>query len=212
MRKQTFLGITLVVLAALACPPAGRAAVLFLAAPDQSGASDMNQYVEADDFVNLGTMHVTSVTFWAMQNDASDYAGSTTIGLLNDDAGVPGTTISTISRVLTGTATGNTAFGLTEFVYQFNVNVTLGPGTYWLALHNGPLNTVPTTQFYWEWSADVGNSQSKDLGPPVGPWVGNFSELAFQLDGTTSVPEPGTGLLIGAGLVGAWAVRRRIAN
>jgi len=98
--------------------------------------------------------------------------------------------------------------------YAFAVNVPLAPGTYWVLLHNGPTNTIPVTDFYWGWSADVGNSQSLNLSVTNEPWIGNFAEFALELQGTgdnggSTVPEPGTMLLLGAGLVGMWFVRAR---
>jgi hypothetical protein len=108
-----------------------------------------------------------------------------------------------------GIATGNTAFGLNEFSYTFGVNFTLAPGTYWLVLHNGPVNTIPATQFYWAWQSGIsGNSKSQDLAVAGSPWVANEAELAFQLTGFT--PEPASALLVGGGLLAAWLARRKL--
>jgi hypothetical protein len=113
---------------------------------------------------------------------------------------------------LTGTATGNTTFGLNEFSYQFVVSFTLSPGTYWLVLHNGPTNTIPSTNFYWAWESGVsGNSQSQDLSVPS-PWVANDAALAFQLTSDlTAVPEPASMCMVGSGLLAAWLARRKLS-
>ena len=105
----------------------------------------------------------------------------------------------------------NTTFGLNEFSYSLNVNVVLAPGTYWLALHNGPSATLPPTSFYWAWSnGDAGNSASLDLsaGPP---WAGNSAELAFQLTTVQSstVSEPVSISFVGGGILAAWLFRRK---
>jgi hypothetical protein len=115
------------------------------------------------------------------------------------------------SAAATGAATGNSVFGLDEYLYSFDLNAILSPNTtYWLELHNGPDNTDPSlggSTFYWETSnANAGDSQSAFLTSPTA-WSSNLDELAFQAN---AVPEPTTITLIGAGLLaGAWKRRNR---
>ena len=113
------------------------------------------------------------------------------------------------NAVFTGVATGKTTFGLNEFAYTYNVGVyvELAPGNYWLVLHNGPSSAIPSTTYYWAWSANLGDSQSQFVGDTA--WSGNLSELAFQVT-TAPSPEPASMSLAGCGLLAAWFVRRKM--
>jgi hypothetical protein len=192
---------------------AGAGIVVNNGLPNQSGGSDMNEFLEADDFtLGAASTSLNLVRFWSLQSAASDYAGSIEWSIRQDAAGTPGAVSDAGSATPTGVATGNTAFGFNEFRYEFAIPSILAAGTYWLVLHNGPSSSQLGTDFYWEWSnGDAGNSQSFDLptNPPQG-WTGNFAELAFQLEGPGGqrVPEPATIILVGAGLA-AMMMRRR---
>jgi PEP-CTERM motif len=189
---------------------AGASVVVNNGLPNQSGGSDMNEFLEADDFtLGAASTSLNLVRFWSLQSATSDYAGSIEWSIRQDAAGTPGAVSDSGSATPTGVATGNTAFGFNEFRYEFAISTTLVAGNYWLALHNGPNSSQPTTSFYWEWSQDTGDSQSFDLPFPAQGWTGNFSELAFQLEAQDrSVPEPATIFLIGSGLA-AMMTRRR---
>jgi PEP-CTERM motif len=182
---------------------AGAAPIVFNnGLPNQSGAADMNAYLEADNFSLGAATTLSLVRFWTLQDSAADYAGTIEWSIRNDAAGTPGTTASSGSAAAVGSLTGNSAFGLSEYSYTFGVSVALTAGNYWLVLHNGPNSSQPATSFYWAYSNEQsGNSQSFDLSAPG--WASNGAELAFQLEGngaSTPVPEPATLLLTGAGL------------
>lgn len=187
--------------------------ILYSAPPNQSGGSDLNGYIEADDVTFASPEQITQIEFWSFQDSATDYAGSIAWSINTDDSGVPGTSVvASGSATPTGVATGNSGFGLNEYSYTFPVSASLTPGTYWVLLHNGPTDTIPSTDFFWEWSADTGNSQSLYVGDTS--WYGNFAELALELqgNGVSSVPEPSSMLLLFTGLAGLWFVRARQKN
>lgn len=174
--------------------------------PNQSGGSDLNAFLEADNFVVSSPLfQIGLIQFWALQSAPSDFTGTVNWAFYSDAAGFPGSSLVSGNAPATGTATGNTTFGLDEYSYSLGVNVSLSTGVYWLVLHNGPSNTIPATSFYWAWSnGDAGDSASLDLvaGPP---WAGNSAELAFDL----TSPEPASMSLVGGSIVVAWLIRRK---
>lgn len=177
--------------------------------PNQSGGSDLNSFLEGDDFVVASPgAHITQIQFWALQSDPSDFAGTVDWAFYSDLSGFPDAPVVSGNAASTGVATGNTTFGLDEYSYTFGINASLMPGTYWLVLHNGPSNVLPATNFYWAWSnGNAGNSASLDLlaGPP---WVGNSAELAFDLT-ADATPEPVSMSLVGGGILAAFLFGRK---
>jgi hypothetical protein len=174
-----------------------RAATIISNPPDQSGGSDLNLFAEADDFMLSSQAQITQIKFWALQSTHSDLSGA------------PGAPVISGNTAATGSATGNSTFGLDEYAYSFSVNALLSSGTYWLVLHNGPTAVLPETNFYWAWSnGNGGNSVSQDLSsPPL--WVGNSAELAFELTAADAAPEPISTSLVGGGLLAGWFLRRK---
>jgi hypothetical protein len=177
--------------------------------PNQSGGSDLNSFLEGDDFVVASPgVHITQIRFWTLESAPTDFAGSVDWAFYSDLGGFPNVSVVSGNAPATGIATGNTTFGLNEFSYTLGINAGLTPGAYWLVLHNGPSNVLPATNFYWAWSnGDAGNSANLDLlaGPP---WVGNSAELAFELTAAPT-PEPVSMSLVGGGILAACLLRRK---
>jgi ethanolamine utilization microcompartment shell protein EutS len=177
--------------------------------PNQSGGSDLNSFLEADNFNTGGGNLITHVKFWALAGSLADYTGSIDWGFYSDASGSPGAVVVSGNAAAIETATGNTTLGLNEYGLEFDVNALLAANTtYWLVLHNGPSGTDPMTSFYWAWSSGAaGNSQNSDITAPS--WVGNDAELAFQVT-TTAVPEPASLSLIAGGVITGWLKRRKL--
>jgi hypothetical protein len=184
-----------------------QAGVVYSALPNQSGGSDANGFLEADDITLASPTRLGLITFWTFQTSPADYTGSIAWSIRSDAAGMPGTiTTSGIATPL-GAPTGHSAFGLNEFVYSFSIDFTVNPGTYWIVLHNGPNTAIPPTDFFWEWSnGNAGNSMSQDLSLANQPWLGNFAELALQVQ---DIPEPGSLFFSVTGLLAVSLVRSR---
>jgi hypothetical protein len=210
VRRSTWHFVSVLSLAGLILPFLSHAALLYSALPNQSGASEANNFLEADDFTLSSPARLGIVNFWTLQTSPADYAGSIAWSLRRDAAGLPGAIAASGTAAAAGATTGKSAFGFSEFSYTLSMDVTLSAGKYWIVLHNGPNNITPTTDFFLEWSnANAGNSMSQDLGLPNQPWVSNFAELALQLE---DIPEPSSMLLAGAGLLAVWLIRGRKHN
>ena len=178
---------------------------------DNGGSSredgmEMTQWFEADDFVLHERTQVSAVKFW---NYA--FPGAFTGTILweiytNSSANSPGVLVATgTSSGLTHAATGYVLFSnLAEFVTQFQITpVTLEPGTYWIALHNGPREHVTRGMFWAPVAGAVGApSHSREVTTNA-LWYSNAfpffpSDLAFQLFGTAVPRAVGTGFMNGS--------------
>ena len=207
MERSTGKYVFLLCVACVVATGVSRAGVVYSAPPNQSGGSDANGFLEADDIDISVPTRLGIFNFWTFQTSAADYIGSIAWSLRSDNGGMPGASVISATAPATFVATGKTAFGLSEFVYTLVTDITVNPGRYWLVLHNGPSNVQPATTFYWAWSnGNAGNSVNLDLssGPP---WVGNSAELAFEL--TDTVPEPASMSLLCGGMVAAWLLCRK---
>ena len=207
MERSTGKYVFLLCVACVVATGVSRAGVVYSAPPNQSGGSDANGFLEADDIDISVPTRLGIFNFWTFQTSAADYTGSIAWSLRSDNGGMPGASVISATAPATFVATGKTAFGLSEFVYTLVTDITVNPGRYWLVLHNGPNAAIPTTDFFWEWSnGNTGNSLSQDLALPNQPWLSNFAELALQVQ---DIPEPGSLLLSAAGVLGIWLARRR---
>jgi hypothetical protein len=210
-RILTTLGLLL-----LAIPRAGSAQIIFNGgAPDQLNGNEMTQWVQYNDFAFAGSQTVGEIDFWAIVGSPG-YNGSISWFVTNDNAGVPGTTLFSGNQAAVVTLTGNTVNGdLAESLNKLFVNFTLGAGTYWLGLHNGPLTDDTRDEYYWETtSAGFGGAGEEDIAPfGDNSYGNNGQDHAFELLGTPNevspVPEPASMTLLAFGLVGMAAGRRR---
>jgi hypothetical protein len=177
--------------------------------PNQAGGNEMTAWIQAENFAFGTATSFQSVRFWDLDRyPGLSYQGSIVWQIYGNSAGQPGALLSSGTASPVRTATG--AVGpYTEYQNDFSVgSISLGPGMYWLGLHNGPLSTSSAFEFYWEATGQANSPAGQQQGPPFGgsAWGSTGQEHAFQL---LSVPEPSAWALLCLGLVSRILFRSR---
>jgi PEP-CTERM motif len=119
---------------------------------------------------------------------------------------------------------GNGFFTVSDWVFSVG-SLNLSAGVYWLALYNaitanGGIPNGAATYLEVNTNSSGPNTPYTPNNSLAGatdanggiPYNPNLSDLVFSVNGTTSVPEPTTMLLLGLGLIGLAGVRRKFKN
>ena len=181
---------------------------------DNGGSSrqdgwEMTQWFEADDFVIAERTQLSGVRFWNYVAPGA-FTGTIVWELYtNSSSNTPGLLVASgTSSPASNAATGFVLFGaLQEFVTTFTISpVTLDPGTYWLALHNGPREHVTRGMFWAPTATPSGAPSHSREALSNGPWYSNAfpgfpPDLAFQVFGTVVPRAVGSGFRNGLPVV-----------
>jgi hypothetical protein len=191
-----------------------QAAIIFDGgAPNLASGNEVTGWVQAEDFILGATQQVTAANFWTIEQPGQ-WDGTLSYFLFADNRGAPASAFfaSGQGANVTKQATGNSALGLTEYAYSFDlanpVNL-LASTRYWFGLH---LSTdFNRDGIYWETTGsgfDLSGQESS--GGTFDNWFGNSAQHAFYLTGNAeAIPTPA--LLPGLIGMGVTAIRKRKA-
>lgn len=153
---------------------------------------EMTGWIEADDFSLPNSASIESIQFGTIER-AGVFTGVVTWQIYaNNSHDQPGTLLYAGTAAVAHTPTGYTSGTEIEYTNSFSISpITLPPGTYWLALHNGPPSVNTNQRVYWESAAATGLRASVcDPGPQfMNTWLSNYApnglstELVFRLNG-----------------------------
>jgi hypothetical protein len=184
--------------------------------PNQQNGNEMTNWIQAENFMLGSTNTITDVHFWTIEDpNANGFAGSIWYGIYDDIGGQPGNLVGGGGFATLDGRTfvqGGILGHFDEYAYDLTISpfVALAGTNYWLALHNGLLSNTARAEVYWEWTNPNATATGQEMFLPGTTWSGNGGEHAFYLTGA-NVPDPGSSLLLlGMGLVGLRAWKKRL--
>jgi hypothetical protein len=207
------------IVAVVVSSASGRAQVVVNGGAPNGGAGwnifDDNQ--AATSFSTATSIGFDVIRFWGILPQSALYSPNVFWQILSDADGAPGSVLASGNATAAATLRSGLPLPGSFFSWQFDVSAgpqTIAAGSYWLALHDGPVDASGFTgsSLIWETSDAPGayDIQTFSIDDSWNP--GGDQALAFQLVRTVT-PEPGTLMLLAtgfAGLVGAGVrVRRR---
>ncbi len=135
------LAVTLMSVLTVAVAPSAQAQLIYdNGAPNWLDGNEMTQWIQAEDFTLTGAATIVGVRFWAISNVGDAWAGSAWYQFYSNSGGVPGALLASGSFVPTFASITCGFSGCFQLDFDLGAGLPLGPGTYFLGLHNGDLS------------------------------------------------------------------------
>ncbi len=215
MTRKFSLLTVVAALTLVLCATAGATDILYTTlGPNGEYDTSSGYFVDGSNYYN----QVLSMSFSPSKTEnladavlaLGNYAGGNnpvSLYLQSDNGGMPGATLATLTQQ--GTIQPFTSGGsLITFTCSGCGQITAGT-PYWLTAWEQDPNTEQAWMYAYQ--DQTGNLAFNQVGSINGPWsLYSGTVSGFQVDG--SVPEPGTLIMLGSGIVAAAAGLRRKFN
>lgn len=142
----------------------------------------------ANSFSLAASSVITGFNFWGIYFPSGGPTSPFVVNFFANAGTQPGALISSFSATLTGAATGGITITYPEYKFQTNfAPFSLTAGSYWVSVYDSSSSKA----FYWLNSSETGTiaDSSGTMSPTTGPWGTAPGTMAFQIAGTSAVPE-----------------------